>query len=510
MDSIDPVLRTLVFESNEPPHGSQIRELRLQLASAAAELTTITVHSEAMTVDRSSNENAGLRVQEINLVTLVAALQGALSTIRTIPPEILVEIFLICRDDAHKSHRSSTTEMRGTLWALTRVSSRWRTICLSNSSLWNVIHLTSVAPIPSSTLLNEVINRSKGLPLQVQLRIPIDLEQWYPTWELHRLISLPPSANHGNDEEPLFFSFVDATGLDSAEIYNIFGGFRDGALSLQTMYQQNMHDPLGTPFPVRSGMWVQSLPPTFPWSHITRLQVSLLLDQFVARDMLRQCANIRECTLMLFHHSEETESTQELLYRLNSLRYLHLEIGGQNLSPFFDAFSFPNLTTLAISVISPFAPLILGLPDLYHRSQFNLEQLMLTINGDQFSELIPFLRLLPSLRALTLVLDSFNEEILAAFTYEASISIPPLTLPNLQSLHLGESVIGFEDNRLTRTEGISVARMAQSISEYQGRNPAFRALEDVVIALVGDEFEESIEVILDNLQGGGIVTYVRC
>ena len=96
---------------------------------------------------------------------------------------------------------------------------------------------------------------------------------------------------------------------------------------------------------------------------------------------------------------------------------------------FFEAFSFPNLRELSIAG-NHWSPLILQ--RLWDRSQFNLQNLQLTLIDLHASDLIEFLGHLPALRELYLSWTCVQDELIVALTGNPGV-------PELEKLYMCHS-----------------------------------------------------------------------
>ncbi|TFK33712.1 hypothetical protein BDQ12DRAFT_404407 [Crucibulum laeve] len=119
------------LRSNNVPSGEE-KELILRHI-ADAEVDLVSFNDKVMEAYRILRE---LQSQRQNIISYIEAQRSLFSQIRTIPDEILVEIFLAC------SHSISIAAGPiGFPWNLTQVCSRWRRIALSCTPLWSDLHL---------------------------------------------------------------------------------------------------------------------------------------------------------------------------------------------------------------------------------------------------------------------------------------------------------------------------------------------------------------------------------
>ncbi|KAJ7495295.1 hypothetical protein FB451DRAFT_1019835, partial [Mycena latifolia] len=85
--------------------------------------------------ERSQLENLGVTTQE--LPDVLRSLRGALSAIRSFPPELLGRIFIFCRDNSLETPRYSTADSTQAPVILGHVCSQWRSISRSTPRLWD-------------------------------------------------------------------------------------------------------------------------------------------------------------------------------------------------------------------------------------------------------------------------------------------------------------------------------------------------------------------------------------
>lgn len=402
--------------------------------------------------------------------------------------------------------------------AFTQVSRRWRAISLSTPRLWDHIQMTPFKPMPSLAFIREIVERSGVMPIHVELQIPLNLAPCHQSWhtasleqvflafkgaqgiKLHMgasdlLSNLDPlGVSHVQQlwHESKKFRFSTSTTADASgmDMQAFLLGFARTARSLQTMYE------------AASDPSVASWASGFAWCQLTELDLSFPMNFLEARDILAQCTKMQKCAIAFHDHSDHTALPQRVIH-LTELQHLDVNIpGSANPSPFFDAFALPSLTHLSLSSVT-FSPSILF--DLHEKSQFKLEELRLTEIEFWGEDLVPFLKLFPSLRILILELYGFDDMLFQAFTYDHTQPIS-LELPKLQYL----SLISLDADDV-RTLGEPVVRMAESLKLHPGsQNAAFPALVSVDLFLCGEEFESAQEdrLIAAN-EDTAVFTYTR-
>ncbi|KAJ7478070.1 hypothetical protein B0H11DRAFT_1916909 [Mycena galericulata] len=509
---MDPALESIV-NSNEPPTEAQAQGLRHLLASTVSHLDAIDATILASSLP-SEFAHRRRRCGEF-----VAALTGALSLMRTIPAEILSEIFLICRDQNLEYSNYSIAAKANAPFIFTLVSSRWRMICLSDPRLWDHIYLTQCTPMPPPQYIKQLMARSDRLPLNVRLMISSEKashRSWRPEspYQIvdvlldgharlqHMELSvgsseIMPAFWRRNRMFPLLASLTIV--IDGpAGVGSPFGlGIFHTAPSLRHLDILS----LNSPFDSRAS--------AVTWSQLRELDLRIRIGLFEARNILAECSRVEKFSISLFPTRGYVQLPGRIT-RLVNLRHLcvHLEQEGEiqlDPIPFFAAFSFPNLRYLFIWArgLSPDF-----LPDLYHRSAFQLEELVLLNLELSARDLIPFLRLVPSLQIIYLAAHGFDDEYFRAFTYDPN-SPSSLELPHLRSLSFEDSEF---DIGYIHTNGISVAEMAESVAKYSGsHNAAFPALEELILHcdMSGPKFKSDIEDRLRSASSTGVVKYER-
>ncbi|KAJ7616621.1 hypothetical protein FB45DRAFT_1064012, partial [Roridomyces roridus] len=158
-----------IIESNAPPNDSQAREMRMLIASSLSEVSQL--DDEIHVAERSLSE---LQHRRSSHTQRVDGLKRALSSIRTIPSDILSEIFLVCRDDALDFINYSIFDAARAPLLLAHISSGWRAVCLSDTRLWDHIHVQQGARLPSRTALDHIFRYAGVIPLDVRLNTTQD------------------------------------------------------------------------------------------------------------------------------------------------------------------------------------------------------------------------------------------------------------------------------------------------------------------------------------------------
>ncbi|KAJ7147734.1 hypothetical protein C8R43DRAFT_1069506 [Mycena crocata] len=123
-----------LFISNDPPEISDISLIKAIVSKADARLAYL--DSE---ITRLQDRLEGLHEERASLASYRAQNCGILSPLRKMPPEVLEEIFLWTLPSAGEVLRRGKSDTRDSPWLLTHISSVWRAVALSTSSLWSLV-----------------------------------------------------------------------------------------------------------------------------------------------------------------------------------------------------------------------------------------------------------------------------------------------------------------------------------------------------------------------------------
>ncbi|KAJ7622607.1 hypothetical protein DFH06DRAFT_1482086 [Mycena polygramma] len=491
---------------NSPLDASQTRIVRSQLASTLSELSTL-----EETILKLSLVSAELQRQKNWCIDSVAAMRNALSPIHATPPEILAEVFRMCRDSSLTSPSYSIFHASQAPLVLTRVSSRWRSICFSTRHLWNHfrIHLGPDSILPPETVVCQLLTRSGVLPLHVHI-VASDIVP--SLWQVFTALlqdqgrfqslhldlvpsDLPSAIWRQNGTFPLLASvniYVDDDDADHTlpDMIRLFAN----APCIQTVEIAARCAP--------AAGWVSA----FRWCGLTALDLHIHLDLNTGRQILMQCSRVQKCRMVMSNDPahismQRPQEISSLVNLYNLSLCFDFDIDELPLQFFFEAFAFPSLTHL--NVVSHCWTTEI-LVDLYHRSHFTLEELYMANIDLSTLDIIPFLQLVPSLRTIEFQSYGFNDMFLAAFTCNADTEIPTLTLPHLRSAVFDDKE--FEASGVLVT-GPAVLSLAESLYRCTGENAAFPALESVILNLSGSSFDFAIERRLVEICSASVLRY---
>ncbi|GLB34503.1 hypothetical protein LshimejAT787_0200680 [Lyophyllum shimeji] len=159
-----------LLQTNDPPSDSEVEQIVPLLRAV-------------------DNEIARFKPQDIDpnfkaivydpLKSLHAALRGALSALRSLPSEILSQIFSACMPVASDDHDGTSwnnLDITSAPWTLVQVSRRWRETALADQKLWSRIKVDSWAlaaegkPEPTPPKLVACLARSGEHPLSIDFR----------------------------------------------------------------------------------------------------------------------------------------------------------------------------------------------------------------------------------------------------------------------------------------------------------------------------------------------------
>ncbi|KAJ7150723.1 hypothetical protein C8R46DRAFT_1123979 [Mycena filopes] len=236
----------------------------------------------------------GLYVAQYELIKPYGDL---LSPVRTLPPEILQEIFMACLPTKHFAimHASEAPLLLG------RVCSAWRTISLLTPHLWSSVHIVPSAmghdPEDKWASLTTWLQRSGSCPLRISiapihrlsdiLAILVPYSRRWVALRIPDFVADDAAAlwRLTSDEVPL---------LEDVDLvqHNWFG---EATVSVQF---------LTVPRNLRSvSLRPQAPLPACPWGQITTLRLHPDADTFIGLDavvgLLLQCANLQYCQVVI-------------------------------------------------------------------------------------------------------------------------------------------------------------------------------------------------------------------
>ncbi|KAJ7607910.1 hypothetical protein FB45DRAFT_763762, partial [Roridomyces roridus] len=117
-----------LLHSNEPPDSSEIPFIQSTSSRIDARLSVL--DGEIARLKQFAAERAVL-------VSYGAQTKAALSPMRRMPNELLIEIFVLTVPSVKSDGPwACTFSMRGSPWVLTHVCSRWRAVAISTPALW--------------------------------------------------------------------------------------------------------------------------------------------------------------------------------------------------------------------------------------------------------------------------------------------------------------------------------------------------------------------------------------
>ncbi|KAJ7617101.1 hypothetical protein FB45DRAFT_222488 [Roridomyces roridus] len=315
------------------------------------------------------------------LEELLSPYLALISPARTMPPEILQEIFLACLPTRHNPIMQSTQAPL----LLGRVCSLWRKISISTPELWAPIHIviprggTPWAQHEDSELhevycrgLREWMSRTGDhLPISISICAPLSLaipqaflDELLPyrhRWHVVYIVHAGPvqSTTLNPDEVPM---------LKSLEIHHT--GWQDtGGLQFR-----------GAP-PILTSLTLKYVNghiaiPTYQWDHLTTLcvetQSSFFLLSFTeAMELLSQCRRLQVCCLK-FPYEQEAEGTAPTpdttpnritLSSLHSFELVAMLTSDAtfNIAAVMNLLILPSLRTLKVQGAIP--PNLAGVPD---------------------------------------------------------------------------------------------------------------------------------------------------
>ncbi|KAJ6471291.1 hypothetical protein C8R47DRAFT_1147701 [Mycena vitilis] len=457
-----------LLTSNCPPTEQEALGIRLFIQE-------LTSRRGGHSTPPSSPDGLGAQLRPL----MVESLRGLLSLVRSIPAEILSEIFIACRDKSLDTPDYETTNPYCAPMVLTHVCSRWRIVALHTPWLWNSVRLLTDAFVDGREIfIKEILDRSGHAPLSVDLASPPDWtvtgmggdvgnSRWLDiVWDSsHRIRHVSLDIQSEDTGSPTFARHTAFPRLSSLEIFicgdddpdteAIFDSFgsvpclRSLTLRLERLNTEEVFKP------------------TFPLWQLTELDIDAALTTFAARDILVQCTALETAKLCnLFDWDSYDSPSPQNNCTLRHLSQLDVSIGlGIGVEDILDTFSFPHLTSLTIaSSPSPHrrdqsAESLLAL---HERSRFPLTHLSLVKQDLTLQQLISLLDIIPTLETLALKhCTSIIEPLLEVLARDTAL---PADGPDLAHQHLAV----LEIHPVKRVDGDVLTRAAEYLAACAG------------------------------------------
>ncbi|KAJ7259839.1 hypothetical protein C8J57DRAFT_1233499 [Mycena rebaudengoi] len=301
-----------------------------------------------------------LQSQVSPIVAAYAPFEALISPMRTIPPEILQDMFVACLP----SHHGAIMHISEAPLLLGRVCRLWRSIALGTPELWASLH----AVVPASSADAERRCQEIQMWLQCSGNCPISLSLVFPQGfsveDTESFVDLVLSYRHRCKELKLlsmpheqlskFFSLPagDFPLLETIVVADQFYSLLQPTTALEIMSMPTLLSNISLSSD-RNRVPI----PHCPWVQITTLRLECEEYATLAGDMgllltiIGQCANLQECSLVLPTTSDNTfiSATPLPAERHMTLSHLHsltvrgplLMYPGYNVEKFLDRFILP-------------------------------------------------------------------------------------------------------------------------------------------------------------------------
>ncbi|KAJ6481351.1 hypothetical protein DFH09DRAFT_1464693 [Mycena vulgaris] len=415
---------------------------------------------------------------------LMPYLNGALSALRTFPPELLGYIFLFCRDNSLCDHEPPyspypTADPQHAPMVLGHVCSHWRSISYATPRLWNTVALGKLEfSEGGASIVREILARSREVPLSIRLAtgrpnygprpLQSNSSSFDAVWDSRRVLQILEMNLRSADVIPRMFpsnqvfpilSSVDIT-IDHDVDYVDFPAILDSFSRAPNLRSLSLDS---------GSSDARIFETTFPWAQLTHLTVWLDLPADVGRDILIQCqalevARIRELLPQLQNGTRPLQHVATL----HRLRQLEISISEPPCAAVvFNGVSLPRLQALILMAEENTTPILLAL---HARSHFPLTQLLLKGAHLSTEDLFALLRILPDLQKLTIEeCTCIGEQLFQSLT-------PPSTdTPRL--LHLTALTINPVPPEI---DGNTMGAMVESLARCTGTDATpFPALRDL-------------------------------
>ena len=366
---------------------------------------------------------------------------GLLSSIRTMPAEILVEIFAYLKPRSLHPQDSAQA-----ILLVTHICQQWRNIALSTPSLWDVIFANTYRALGGEALAayaQASLSRARGAPLSINFQCSCNdtfnavLDVILPSSHMwrHAKISLRPEINlsrirnhlplleelhllhipDAEDEEGAFLdAFAIAPMLTCVRLSPSMGGFA-GAIQL-------------------------------PWNQLTSFHSEFAFTIGRSIKVLQDLSNVVSLTMLVSKNAPDDDLDQtphNHPLRLTKLENLKLtEVYGA--PSLLSRLTLPSLKSLALCQAIVSAIHILdSLLSLIHRSSCSLTSLDLRTEPlDAQTSFEDLCRAIPKLEHLCLRMLGSNTEYWTHHAVIRSLSVPlpsGTVLPRLQTLKLEQA-----------------------------------------------------------------------
>ncbi|KAJ7772175.1 hypothetical protein B0H16DRAFT_1409618, partial [Mycena metata] len=234
----------------------------------------------------------------VALYELIKPYHDLISPLRSMPPEILQEIFMACLPTEH--YAIMDTSQAPLLFG--RVCSSWRSISLSTPTLWSSIHIvpSAIGPFESNdkfASLQAWLQRSGNCPLSISIKLGDSLKD-----VVHTLLpySRRWAALKVFDYVPYMASEIWSLTPEEVPLLEVFEITEDGWYGAEPMAMTF----LSVPRNLRSISLASVQPlPSCSWTQITALCLRSLQCRFFGLTLegtiglLSKCVNLQSCEL---------------------------------------------------------------------------------------------------------------------------------------------------------------------------------------------------------------------
>ncbi|KAJ7209063.1 hypothetical protein C8J57DRAFT_1609915 [Mycena rebaudengoi] len=394
-------------------------------------------------------------------------LKSILSPVRRVPPEILGELFQLsvelCREDVDYSIDNSQQSPL----LLSHVSSLWQRVALDTPRLWE--HLTLKHPrFSMKPRLADLVDRSHPHRLMVSLRLedPLSLPQ---SNVFQDMISLPAFNERVKDLtlytcNQVFHEFVDnpepsfphlsRLALDIAMKRSSSPPSLSSVMELFRLAPQltNLH--VQCTWSPSARVITEPFAPRFPWSQLADLILWVDLELHVARFLLSQCSELRNCLFSSLRCGSPIVNLVPPSHprlKLENLTAVFLQPFASTAALYTD-FNFPDLRSLHIDLFQWSEEAFIGLIE---RLGGNLTTLSLHNVHLESHLIVQFLEANRNIETLSL-LNIVDRRIFRALTYHRGSTVT--LLPQLEGIHIALSTSA----SLNKADGKALVAMLES------------------------------------------------
>ncbi|KAK0220953.1 hypothetical protein EDD85DRAFT_268147 [Armillaria nabsnona] len=284
--------------------------------------------------------------EKIRLQRIADSHVGLMSAFRSFPPEVLTQIFHLVAVSRPNEQPKNITQVFNALWKIGAVCRLWRSIVLSNPSLWACFSVCAGDVL--STQLETMLDRSReaGMSIAIQEspfffprgsleRVLLTSHRWKRVWIQTSAADAHPYAQI-RDRLPLLEQLSLSVDYDTFP-WDSFLAFENAPRLREVV--------LG------HGISPACRRLVLPWSQITSLHMNHAVEVADVRAVLSMTSNLRSLSFQhIYKHSNDWEpKNKEDIVTCTSLQSVHLHDAA-----FFRTVTFPAVEEINLEIYRAF------------------------------------------------------------------------------------------------------------------------------------------------------------